>query len=159
LPLDIYGVRYPDAAQQKVQQFGARYRGWLANADAPEAFASHLATVHVPRRFYTQVLPGIPTIRVFEALACGIPLVSAPWDDCEHLFRVGQDFLMVRDGVEMIQALRDLKNDPDLRSALARHGLETILQRHTCAHRVDELMSIVERMRARTPEPVLESAA
>ena len=76
-------------------QFGARYHGWLANAAAPEVFARHLATVHVPRRFYTQVLPGIPTIRVFEALACGIPLVSAPWDDCEHLFRVGEDFLMV----------------------------------------------------------------
>jgi hypothetical protein len=36
--------------------------------------------VHVPRRFYVQRLPGIPTIRVFEALACGIPLVCSPWD-------------------------------------------------------------------------------
>ena len=36
-----------------------------------QVFAKHLATVHVPRRFYTQVLPGIPTIRVFEALAWG----------------------------------------------------------------------------------------
>ena len=78
-----------------------------ANAAAPDVFARHLATVHVPRRFYTQVLPGIPTIRVFEALACGIPLVSAPWDDCEHLFRAGEDFLMVRDGAEMARALRD----------------------------------------------------
>ena len=42
---------------------------------APEVFARHLATVHVPRRFYVDALPGIPTIRVFEALACGIPLV------------------------------------------------------------------------------------
>jgi hypothetical protein len=55
------------------------YRGWLPNARAPEVFARHLATVHVPRRFYVTMLPGIPTIRVFEALACGIPLVSAPW--------------------------------------------------------------------------------
>ena len=37
-------------------------------------------------------LPGIPTIRPFEALACGIPLVSAPWHDAEHLFRDGLDF-------------------------------------------------------------------
>jgi spore maturation protein CgeB len=111
--------------------------------------------VHVPRRFYTRVLPGIPTIRVFEALACGIPLVSAPWDDCEHLFRVDEDFLMVRDGDEMTRALTRLKEDPALRLSLARNGLETVLARHTCAHRVDELMSIVERMRA----PQLESAA
>jgi spore maturation protein CgeB len=155
LPLDIYGVRYPDEAKRALAESRARYHGWLANAAAPEVFARHIATVHVPRRFYTQLLPGIPTIRVFEALACGIPLVSAPWDDCEHLFRVGEDFLMVRDGAAMTRALIDLKNDPALRAELARSGLETIRARHTCAHRVEELLNIVEHLRA----PVLESAA
>jgi spore maturation protein CgeB len=155
LPLDIYGVRYPDEAKQALAQFGARYHGWIANAAAPEVFARHLATVHVPRRFYTEVLPGIPTIRVFEALACGIPLVSAPWDDCEHLFRVGQDFLMVNSGDEMTAALRQLAHDPDLRTSLARSGMETILARHTCANRVDELLGIVAQLGV----PLLESAA
>ena len=155
LPLDVYGVRYPPEAKQTLDRFGARYHGWIANAAAPDVFARHLATVHVPRRFYTQVLPGIPTIRVFEALACGIPLVSAPWDDCEQLFRVGQDLLMVRDGIQMTAALQQLADDADLRASLVKSGLETILARHTCAHRVDELLSIVERLGA----PVLESAA
>jgi spore maturation protein CgeB len=155
VPLDIYGVRYPDEAKETLKDFGARYHGWLANAAAPEVFSRHVATVHVPRRFYTRLLPGIPTIRVFEALACGIPLVSAPWDDCEHLFRVGRDFLMVRDGAEMTRAITELKNDAGLRESLVESGLETIRARHSCAHRVDELLSIVERMRA----PVLESAA
>jgi spore maturation protein CgeB len=155
LPLDIYGVRYPEEAKRKLTQFGVRYHGWLANTAAPEVFANHLATVHVPRRFYTQVLPGIPTIRVFEALACGIPLVSAPWDDTEQLFRVGEDFLMVRTASEMTHALRDLKNDYAVRASLVRSGLETIRARHTCGHRVDELLTIAERLHA----PQLESAA
>jgi spore maturation protein CgeB len=155
LPLDIYGVRYPEEAKLTLAQFGARYHGWIANASAPEVFARHLATVHVPRRFYTQVLPGIPTIRVFEALACGIPLVSAPWDDCEHLFRVGEDFLMVSDGADMSRALTQLKSDPQLRASLVRSGLETIRARHTCSHRVEELLSIVEQLRA----PALRSVA
>jgi spore maturation protein CgeB len=155
LPLDIYGVRYPDEARRKLDRFGARYHGWLANSAAPQVFAKHLATVHVPRRFYTEVLPGIPTIRVFEALACGIPLISAPWDDSEQLFRVGQDFLMVRNPAEMTSALDDLKQDAALRESLVRSGLETITSHHTCAHRADELLSVVERMRA----PELESAA
>ena len=43
-------------------------------------------TVHIPRQQYTRAMTGIPTIRVFEALACGIPLISAPWSDTEHLF-------------------------------------------------------------------------
>ena len=151
LPLDIYGVRYPDAALALLDRYGASYRGWLANARAPAVFGRHLATVHVPRRFYARDLPGIPTIRVFEALACGIPLVSAPWDDCERLFRPGRDYLVASDGAQAGRHLRALADDPELRAALAASGLETILGRHTCAHRVDELLSIVRRL-ARTPE-------
>lgn len=160
LPLDIHGVRYPPEALKTLRRYGVRYHGWLANAAAPAAFARHLATVHVPRRFYVAQLPGIPTIRVFEALACGIPLVSAPWSDSEGLFRVGEDFLMVRDGAAMTAALRDLAADADLRRSLVAHGLETIRARHTCAHRVDELLAVVRRLdgAAAVPSPVLETA-
>ena len=151
LPLDIYGVRYHETAKNTVRRHGGRYHGWIANAAAPEVFARHLATVHVPRRFYTRMLPGIPTIRVFEALACGIPLLSAPWEDSERLFRVGQDFLMVSSGAEMTDAMKRLKADPDLRASLIRNGLETIRARHTCGHRADELLGIVERLASPSP--------
>jgi len=143
LPLDIHGVRYPEEARAQLERYGARYHGWAANAAAPGIFARHLATVHVPRRYYATMLPGIPTIRVFEALACGIPLVSAPWDDAESLFAPGQDFLTARDGEEMARHLFALKHDPDLRTAISDQGLATIRARHTCAHRVDELLTIV----------------
>jgi spore maturation protein CgeB len=148
LPLDIYGVRYPDAARAMLDRYGARYRGWLANADAPAVFARHLATVHVPRRFYAEHLPGIPTIRMFEALACGIPLATAPWDDCEALFRPGRDYLVARDGAEMRDRLGALRDDPALRAELVRNGLETIRARHTCAHRAEELLAIVASLGA-----------
>ena len=142
IPLDIYGVRYPSEALAILRRRGASYRGWLANALAPEVFARHLLTVHVPRRFYVDLLPGIPTIRVFEALACGIPLICAPWRDSEGLFRPGQDYLVARDGEGMAAAMRQLSADPDLRAALSRSGLETIRARHTCGHRADELLAI-----------------
>jgi len=148
LPLDIYGVRYPAEALAMLEGHGARYLGWLPNARAPEVFARHLATVHVPRRFYVNMLPGIPTIRVFEALACGIPLVSAPWQDAEHLFRPGEDFLFAQNGAEMARHLAALRDDPALRRSLAQHGLETIRARHSCAHRVDELMGVLARLDA-----------
>ena len=141
-PLDIYGVRYPAEALATLEGYGVRYHGWAPNAAAPGIFARHMATVHVPRRFYTTVLPGIPTIRVFEALACGIPLLSAPWSDSENLFRPGTDFLFADSGEAMTQRLRDLAGDPALRQSLVAHGLETIRARHTCAHRARELMSI-----------------
>jgi spore maturation protein CgeB len=154
LLLDIYGVRYPPEALSLLKRYAARYRGWLPNARAPEVFSQHLATVHVPRRYYSTILPGIPTIRVFEALACGIPLVSAPWEDSEHLFRPGRDFLYARSGQEMASLLRDLREDPALRASLIASGLETILARHTCGHRADELLSILGILEAQDAAPV-----
>jgi spore maturation protein CgeB len=144
LPLEIYGVRYPDHALDMLACYGVTYRGWLPNARAPEVFAQHLATVHVPRRFYVGMLPGIPTIRVFEALACGIPLVSAPWSDSEGLFNPGSDYLVARDESEMERHLNAIQHDPDLRHSLVESGLAAIRDRHSCAHRAEQLLAILE---------------
>jgi spore maturation protein CgeB len=145
---EIYGVRYPAEAQELLQRSGIRFNGWLPNYHAPEVFARFRLTVHVPRRPYVEALPGIPTIRPFEALACGIPLVCSPWDDGENLFSPGRDYLVARDGNEMKKHMRALLADKQMARELAEHGLETIRTRHTCAHRVDELMNICEEVAA-----------
>jgi spore maturation protein CgeB len=146
LTAHAYGVRYPDDARQALAEAGIAYGGWRANHRAPGAFAAHAVTVHVPRRPYVEALPGIPTIRPFEALACGIPLVSAPWDDVEGLFTPGQDFLVAADGAEMERHLDDVLHDPELAQQLRNNGLRAIRDRHTCAHRVDELLEIVSEL-------------
>ncbi len=142
LNASIYGVRYSISALQALEHAGITYGGWLPNYRAPWIFARFRATVHVPRRLYRRVLPGIPTIRMFEALACGIPLVCAPWEDSEGLFQPGCDFLVARDGEMMQRCLSALFQDPDMAHTLAAHGRQTILAHHTCAHRVDELLAI-----------------
>ncbi len=159
LGLDVYGVRYHETAKETVRRYGGRYHGWLPNAAAPEIFARHLATVHVPRRYYARLLPGIPTIRMFEALACGIPLVSAPWEDSEGLFRQGTDYLTAGDEAAMARQLQSLKEDAGLRASLVRNGLETIRARHSCAHRAAELLGIVDRLGARSQAAARPSAA
>ncbi|MBW8791982.1 MAG: glycosyltransferase, partial [Rhizobium leguminosarum] len=143
LKATVRGVRYPRNALGRLASAGIRFGGWVSNTDVPRIFAEHRVTVHIPRRPYVQQLPGTPTIRVFEALACGIPLISAPWSDAEHLFRPGQDFVFVRNGEEMSRRLRDILNDPALALSLSRSGLETIASRHTCRHRVSELLDIL----------------
>ncbi|HXT37260.1 MAG TPA: glycosyltransferase [Chloroflexota bacterium] len=146
LPATAYGVRFPPEGLAALADAGMRVGGWLPNFRVPEVFARHAATVHVPRRPYVRGLPGIPTIRVFEALACGIPLVCAPWDDSEGLFLPGEDYLVARDGAEMTTHMRTLLAEPDRAAALARHGLATIHARHTCTHRVDELLAIYHEL-------------
>jgi spore maturation protein CgeB len=143
MPLEVYGVRYPERALQTLARYGVTYHGWMPNARAPEVFARHLATVHVPRRFYVDTLPGIPTIRVFEALACGIPLVSAPWRDSEGLFNAGSDYLVAQDEGQMERHLKAIRHDPDLRRSLVENGLAAIRNGHSCAHRVDQLLAIL----------------
>jgi spore maturation protein CgeB len=152
----VHGVRYPPAALARLARARIVYGGWLANHLVPLVYAHFTVTIHVPRRPYVEELPGIPTIRVFEALACGIPLVSAPWEDSEDLFTPGADYLVARDGTAMAARLRDLLDDPPAARALAAHGLGTVLSRHTCAHRVDELLSIVASLQ---PAPAASASS
>ncbi len=157
LAADVHGVRYPDHALAELAGAGIAFRGWLPNHRVPDAFARARVTVHVPRRPYVEALPGIPTIRVFEALACGIPLVSAPWEDAEGLFPPGA-YLTARDGGEMERHLRAVLADPDLRRGLVETGLAAVRARHTCAHRVDELLAVDAEVRNRPAEGLARCA-
>ena len=144
----VHGVRYPEEAKRWLADAGIGYAGWTPNFEAPRIFAHYRLTVHVPRRPYTTALAGVPTIRMFEALACAMPLISAPWLDSENLFTPGQDFLFAANGAEMRSHLRDLLNDPLWASSLAENGRRTILARHTCAHRVEELDGILQEVQS-----------
>lgn len=143
----VHGVRYPQAGRAALAAAGIHFAGYLPNFRVPFAFAEAAMTVHIPRRPYATALPGIPTIRVFEALACGIPLMSAPWNDCEGLFRAGDDYLLAPDGAAMVGCLATLRADPELAARLAAHGQATIAARHSCDHRVDELLAICRKLR------------
>lgn len=146
LKAKVYGVRYPEEALKALKEAGIEYGGWLPNYKAPEVFAKYKVTVHVPRGPYVRWLPGIPTIRPFEAMSCGIPLISSPWQDAEHLFTLGADFLTAKNGEEMKEQLQKVLFDEGLAEQLAERGRKTILASHTCAHRVDELEDIVKQL-------------
>ena len=123
IPLDIHGVRYPAEALEMLERYGARYQGWLPNHAAPAAFARHVFTVHVPRRFYVTDLPG-----------------------AEGLFTPGEDFLVAENGAAVERHARMLTHDRVFAATLAGRGLATIRARHTCAHRAQELLVIVGKL-------------
>ena len=145
LRFQVFGVRYPEQGLAALRNAGVDYGGYLPNLEAPAAYASARLSIHIPRQQYASAMHGIPTIRVFEALACGIPLISAPWDDDEQLFREG-DFLFAGSGEEMKRAMEKLLTDESAARAQALRGLETILSRHTCAHRAEQLTEICEEL-------------
>ena len=143
----VHGVRYPTEAKEALRAAGCEYAGWLPNHRVPDAFSRARLTVHVPRGPYVEKLPGVPTIRPFEALACGLPLVCSPWDDVEGLFTPGRDYLTAADGAEMAARIKSVLEDDRLAADLAEHGRDTILAKHTCDHRAGELLSILAELK------------
>ncbi len=140
----VHGVRYPECVREKLSRSGIEYRGYLPNLHAPQVYGRSKISLHVPRRFYANGLSGVPTIRVFEALAAGSPLLCAPWNDSEGLFRAGQDYICVPDAIAMIGEVKRLLRDDKAREQLAASGRQTMLARHTCAHRAAQLLEICE---------------
>jgi spore maturation protein CgeB len=151
----FYGVRYPDVAVRTLRSAGIDYAGWIPDFCVPAALAAGRFTVHLPRHPHNG-LPRPTAIRVFEALACGVPLVAAPWDECKELFNPGTDLLTAQDGQQMERHLMDLHGDADFAQAIADRGYRTVLSRHTCAHRVDELLEICRELGAKEPAEASE---
>jgi spore maturation protein CgeB len=143
-----YGVRYPVAALEKLRAAGIEYRGYLPNLATADVYSSSAVALHVPRQQYLNGLSGIPTIRVFEALACGVALLCAPWSDDENLFRPGQDYVVVKDGKQMKAELENLLRDSAARRQIAESGRKRVNERHTCAHRAQQLLGICEELSA-----------
>lgn len=73
-------------------------------------------------------------------------MVSARWQDTEGLFRVGKDFLFAENGKEMRSRLNSLLTDLTLVNQVVENGLETIRNKHTCGHRVDQLLGILDAL-------------
>ncbi len=142
-----YGERYPTDAVRTLRAAGIDYGGWVPDFCLPAALATGRFTVHVPRTLGSAGLRCSSVIRVLQALACGIPVVSAPWDACEELFAPGLDLLIGTDGAQIQRHLTQLRNDRELARAVTAHGYRTVMGRHTCRHRAMELLSICGELR------------
>jgi len=142
----VYGVRYPEHARDRLRHAGIDFRGYLPNLNSPHIYSRSRITLHVPRRFYSNGLSGVPTIRVFETLACGIPLLCSPWTDTEGLFHEGEDYLCLPDSESMKAEICHLMKDDTARAQMAEQALNTIRARHTCAHRARQLLDICEEL-------------
>src|SRR5581483_4571305 len=84
LTYTVYGVRYPAEVIARFNNgLDIAYGGWLPNTQVPYVYSAARVVLHIPRRQYVELLPGTPTIRVFEALATGACLISLPWPDTD----------------------------------------------------------------------------
>lgn len=151
----FYGVRYPQKIKNYLKNHDIEYGGWLPNYKVPEVFSQYHLTLHIPRRPYVEKLPGIPTIRPFEAMSCGIPLISSPWNDIEHLFTANQDYLLAKNPEQMERLIYQVLKNQNLSRALSENGRKVILEKHTCMHRASKLETIITSINP-TLKPIVQ---
>jgi spore maturation protein CgeB len=78
-----------------------------------------------------------PSVRLFEAAACGTPIISDWWDGLEAFFVPGKEILIARSARDIAEYLHDFPEDE--RIALGCMARTIVLERHTAAHRAQEV--------------------
>ncbi|HEU4698796.1 MAG TPA: glycosyltransferase [Gemmatimonadales bacterium] len=87
-----------------------------------------------------------PSVRLFEAAACGTPIVSDWWPGLDTLFEPGTEILIARSAEDTLGFLRDL-GEPE-RRAMGERARARVLADHTAAHRAAELEGYALALRA-----------
>ncbi|MBN8726361.1 MAG: glycosyltransferase [Xanthomonadales bacterium] len=84
-----------------------------------------------------------PSVRLFEAAACGTPIISDAWPGLDRILAPGSEILIAREPGDVLDCLRDL---PDARRrAIGAAARRRVLAEHTADHRVETLEQYVER--------------
>ena len=106
------------------------------------------ATLHAQRDAGRHVRCGwSPSVRLFEAAACGAPIISDWWPGLDDFFLPGEDILVVQTTEAMLEYLHDVPDSERLR--LAGNARKRIVAAHTADHRAAELESYVAEVRER----------
>jgi spore maturation protein CgeB len=82
-----------------------------------------------------------PSVRLFEAAACGIPIISDLWDGLETFFEPGREILTATAPEEVVEILEDLPEAERL--LIGTRARERVLATHTAAHRAAELETLI----------------
>jgi spore maturation protein CgeB len=107
----------------------------LPPRDHPDFYAGCRWTLNITRRDMVEA-GWSPSVRLFEATACGTPVVSDPWDGLDAVFTPGKEILIARDA-ESVLSMLDM-SDPH-RSAVGVAGRTRTLRQHTGERRAIEL--------------------
>jgi spore maturation protein CgeB len=137
----VAGPQYPDSID------------WPANveridhcppADHAGFYSASRFTLNVTRA--DMIAAGwSPSVRLFEAGACGVPVISDRWDGIDDVLEPGREIILAETTEQVVEALA---TDTAALGAAAR---ERILARHTAAHRADELENYLTSVKVSEP--------
>jgi spore maturation protein CgeB len=139
----VAGPQYPATVQwplnvERIEHLPpAEHRAWY-NA---QRWTLNITRADMIRAGYS------PSVRLFEAAACGTPIISDYWDGLDSFFRLGDEILVARSLRDTLEFLRQTSDDE--RRAIGGRARARVLSQHTAAHRAAELESYVLELRNR----------
>jgi spore maturation protein CgeB len=147
----IGGAQYPQDFPWSSNIYFVRH---LPPAEHAAFFASSRLTLNVTRRAMAE-MGWCPSGRLFEAAACGAPLLSDRWDGLESFFTPGEDIILA-DGEQ--DALAALARDDGELAHIAARARERILDEHSSSKRAGQMISLLERAARRAPSLTIQEA-
>ena len=132
-----YGADFP-------WQPNIRFMDHVGPADHPAFFCSSRCTLNVTRGDMA-AMGWCPSGRLFEAAACGVPIVSDSWDGLDRFFVPGEEILLADGSADVLAALD--RSDAELRR-IADHARARVLAEHSSAARATELVAMLEQATA-----------
>lgn len=133
-PLYPAEISWP-ANVERIDHVGPDRHGWFYSR---QRFTLNVTRADMVRMGYS------PSVRLFEAAACGVPIISDWWPGLETIFVPGKHILVARSSQEVISYLRDFPERE--RRQLAMRAREHVLAGHTAAHRAIALEGYVEEL-------------
>ena len=124
----------------------------LPPRDHPEFYAASLFTLNVTRA--DMIAAGwSPSVRLFEAAACAVPVISDKWEGIDSLFAPGSEMLLAERSEEIVDILTGWNASEA--AAMGRAARARVLDGHTAAHRAAELEASLREAAAAPLQPAL----
>ena len=136
----IGGAQYPDAFPWSSNIFFVRH---LPPSEHPSFFSSSSVTLNVTRDTM-KTMGWCPSGRLFEASACGTPIVSDTWAGLDEFFTPGAEILIAESTEDALAALQ--LSDSEL-SAIAGAARERTLSEHSAARRAEQFEELLVNAR------------
>jgi spore maturation protein CgeB len=112
----------------------------VAPAEHPAFYGAQRWTLNVTRADM-RAAGWSPSVRLFEAAACGVPVISDRWDGLSELFDEGSEIVIADSGDDVVRALCSVGEEE--RRAIGARARRRVLAEHTAARRVAQLESLV----------------
>jgi spore maturation protein CgeB len=157
LPDHRFAVAGPQYPRDMVWPDNVEHTVHLAPTEHSAFYCGQLFTLNITRADMVENGHS-PSVRLFEAAACGAPIVSDRWTGLESIFAPDREILIADDSQTVVRLLTEMPDERRL--AIAEAARKRVLAHHTAAHRARQLEGYyIETIAARRPPARINAVA